>query len=670
MKQLIVCRCLPFMLLVSMVVVAQDKQLNWSPAQCLKLKNITAVRPSPDGGKVLYTVREAIMTPDRSEYVNQVFVCNADGSNTIQLTRGEKNSSNPQWSHDGKWVAYTSNRDGKNNLYVLPLSGGESERVTDVKTGVENFSWSKDDKMIAFTMSDSGTDAEEKDKKAKDDWYFMDDSVKQSRLYVLWLNEKDSAGKRTQKVLTKENYTVSDFDWSPDGKQIVFSHGKTPLVNDQVYSDISIVDVATANAKKIIATPAGESNPIFSPDGKMIVYYASEEKVDWAGPESAKIYSLADGKIWKLAATPNEDGGIVGWTADSKNIIWWEPNATLASIYELSVDGKKIVEWTKETKNLIGTPYLNESGNMLGFTLQNPQQFPQAYVSSLASYSPVKVSNINADKASVALPKTEVIKWKGADGKTIEGLLTYPMNYKAGDKVPLILNVHGGPAGSFVQNCVASNGGAYPIAAFAELGYAVLRPNPRGSTGYGTAFRTANHKDWGGADFKDLMLGVDEVIKMGVAQENNLGVMGWSYGGFMSSWIVGHTDRFKAASIGAPVVDLAHQNLTDDIAGFLPSYFDNDPWADWATYDAHSPLRFVQNVKTPVMLQHGEADMRVPFTNGLMFYHALKRRGIPVRLLALPRQPHGPTEPKMILKVMQTNVEWFEKYLGAQKKGF
>jgi len=165
------------------------------------------------------------------------------------------------------------------------------------------------------------------------------------------------------------------------------------------------------------------------------------------------------------------------------------------------------------------------------------------------------------------------------------------------------------------------------------------------------------------------MLGVDEVIKMGIAEENNLGVMGWSYGGFMSSWIVGHTDRFKAASIGAPVVDLAHQNLTDDIAGFLPSYFDNDPWADWASYDAHSPLRFVQNVKTPVMLQHGEADMRVPFTNGLMFYHALKRRGIPVRLLALPRQPHGPTEPKMLMRVMQANVEWFDKYMSP-KKGF
>src|SRR4030095_13057815 len=173
------------------------------------------------------------------------FVCNADGSNTIQLTRGDKNSSNPQWSHDGKWIAYTSNRDGKNNLYILPLGGGESEKITDSKTGVNDFAWSPDDKGFALTMSDNERDADEKNKQGKENCYFMDDSVKQSRLYVVWLNEKDSSGKRIQKSVTKENYNVNEFDWSPDGKQIVFSHGKTPLVNDQVYSDISIVDVAT-----------------------------------------------------------------------------------------------------------------------------------------------------------------------------------------------------------------------------------------------------------------------------------------------------------------------------------------------------------------------------------------------------------------------------------------
>ncbi|TAL48716.1 MAG: S9 family peptidase, partial [Chitinophagaceae bacterium] len=342
---------------------------------------------------------------------------------------------------------------------------------------------------------------------------------------------------------------------------------------------------------------------------------------------------------------------------------------TLNSIYQLSVDGQSITEWNKGSKDMIGAASINFNGTYLGFTLQNPSQLPEAYISTLNNFFPVKVTSLNAEHGGKLLPKTEIVKWKGTDGKEIEGLLTYPLNYKPGQKVPFILNVHGGPAGVFQQNCVAGNQGTYPIAAFAEMGFAVLRPNPRGSSGYGTEFRTANRADWGGKDFLDLMAGVDYVIKMGVADENKMGVMGWSYGGFMSSWIVGHTNRFKAASIGAPVVDLGFQNLTDDIEGFLPSYFKTDPWNDWSLYDAHSPLRFVQNVKTPVMLQHGEADQRVPFSNSVMFYNALRRRGIPVRLLALPRQPHGPTEPRMVLKTMQANVEWFEKQIG-DKKGF
>lgn len=649
-------------------------QTNWSPEQCLKIKNITAARVSPDAAKLLYTVREAVMTDDRSEYINQVWLCNADGSNGVQLTKGDKNSSNPKWSPDGKLIAFTSSRDGKNNLYILPVGGGEAEKITDVKSAVGEYQWRYDGNAIAFVMIDPAESKEEKDKKAKNDWYYMDEEIKQNRLYVLWLNQKDTAGKYVQKKLTKENYNVNAFDWSADGKSIAYSHGKSPEVNDNMYSDISLIDVGSGTIKPIAATGAGETNPLFSPDGKLIAYYCTTDPVDWSGARHAKIYSLADGKSWRLKATPDENGGIgangiFGWTADGKNVLWAEANKTLNSVYLLSADGKSITEWTKGSKDLLGSVSINSTGSHMAFTLQNTAKLSEVYISPMAAFSPAKVTDINAAWANKPLPKTELVKWKGADGKEIEGLLTYPVNYKPGQKVPFILNVHGGPAGVFSQTCIAANQGTYPIAAFAEAGYAVLRPNPRGSSGYGTEFRTANREDWGGKDYQDLMAGVDLVIKMGVADEKKMGVMGWSYGGFMSSWIVGHTDRFKVASIGAPVVDLAHQNLTDDIEGFLPSYFKSNPWDDWSKYDAHSPLRFIQNVKTPVMLQHGEADLRVPFSNSVMFYNALRRRNVPVRLLALPRQPHGPQEPRMVLKTMQTNLEWFDSYIG-EKKGF
>jgi len=518
-------------------------------------------------------------------------------------------------------------------------------------------------------MMDAAGEKEEKNKKAKNDWYFMDEIIKQNRLYVLWLEQKDTAGKYVIKKLTEKEYNVNSFDWSPDGRSIVFSHGKSPEVNDNVYSDISIIDIESGETRSIASTGAGESNPRFSPDGRQIVYYCTTDPVDWSGPRHARVYSMTDQKNWRLKATPDESGSIVGWTADSKHILWAEINKTLGSIYVLSADGKTISEWTKGIKDFIAGSRLNSTGTYIGFTLQNPVRLPEAYISSAADFSPQKITSINSEHAGKPLPKTELIKWKGPDGLEIEGLLTYPLDYKPGNRVPLILNVHGGPAGVFVQNCVAGNSGAYPVAAFAEAGYAVLRPNPRGSSGYGAEFRMANRADWGGKDFLDLMAGVDYVVKMGVADETKLGVMGWSYGGFMSSWIVGHTDRFKAASIGAPVVDLGFQNLTDDIEGFLPSHFKTDPWNDWSLYDKHSPLRFVQNVKTPVMLQHCEGDRRVPIGNGIMFYNALRRRNVPVRMLVMPRQGHGPVEPTMVLKTMQTNLEWFEKHIG-DKKGF
>jgi len=660
LKQLLILIAIPA------IVFAQNKT-SWSPDQCLKMKNIAAVRPSPDGQKVLYTVREAVMNDERSEYVSQVYVCSADGNNKVQLTAGDKNNINPQWSPNGNRVAFISNRDGKNNIYLIPINGGESEKITDAKSGVNNFAWSPDGMMIAYTMTDPATDEEEKNKKGKNDWYYYDDSIKQSCLYILWVNDKDSTGKRKSKQLTKNTRNIISFNWSPDNSWIVYDHGKTPLVNDNIYSDIAMVNVSSGEVKNVVNTTAGESHPLFSPDGKSIAYVLSEDPVIWGGKAWITIIPVQGGTPKKLASTPDDQADLLAWSHDGNSVYVSEPNKTLFSIYQLNLDGKTITEWNKGGTDLLGLPYLNSSGTHCGFILQNMNKPAEAFVSAVSAFSPVKLTDINADLASKPVPKTELIKWKSFDGKEIEGLLTYPLHYEKGKKYPLILNVHGGPAGVFVQNFIATNTAAYPIAAFAEMDMFVLRPNPRGSGGYGVNFRLANTRDWGGGDYKDLMLGVDYVIKMGVADENRLGVMGWSYGGFMSSWIVGHTDRFKAASIGAPVVDLAFQNLTDDIAGFLPSYMKYDPWTDWAVYDAHSPLRYVQNVKTPVMLQHGEADARVPIGNAVMFYHALRRREVPVRLLALPRQPHGPTEPKMILKVMQSNLDWFAKYLSDRK---
>jgi dipeptidyl aminopeptidase/acylaminoacyl peptidase len=238
------------------------------------------------------------------------------------------------------------------------------------------------------------------------------------------------------------------------------------------------------------------------------------------------------------------------------------------------------------------------------------------------------------------------------------------VNYQPGTRVPLLVIVHGGPTGVFTQSFIVSRS-PYPIAAFASEGYAVLRCNVRGSSGYGRQFRYANYGDWGGADYQDIMSGVDAMIARGIADPDRLGVMGWSYGGFMTSWIVTQTKRFKAASVGAGVTNLMSFTGTSDIPSFIPDYFGGEYWEVFDNWRAHSAMFHVKGVSTPTLIQHGEADVRVPISQGYEFYQALKRQGVPVEMVVYPRQPHGLQEPKLQLDAMRRNLEWFDRWVRA-----
>jgi dipeptidyl aminopeptidase/acylaminoacyl peptidase len=636
----------------------------WTPELMMKVRPVGQVRVSPDGKRVAYTVTDAVMTADKSEYVTQIHVADADGKNSAQLTFHEKSSTNPQWSPDGQTLAFTSPRkENKANIYLLRLSGGEAEQLTDVKSSVSNFAWSPDGKQIAFTMADAKTEDEEKLGKGKDDWRWVDESLKPARLYVIPV-AKDAAGKREPRKLTAVERHVTGFDWSPDGKAVVFSHQKTPKANDWPTADVSVVDAATGNVTALAATNAAETSPAYSPDGRQIALVVSDDPPRWAQSGAVHVVAASGGQPRALASSHDGQPNIAGWSADGKQIYFSEARGTGTRIYALDVAANRIAEINSTDEVLTGVD-LNNSRDMLGFTAQSPDRAPEAYVSRADKYAPVQVSRANADIPRLPLGRTEVVRWKSTDGKDVEGLLTYPVNYQKGTRIPLLLNVHGGPAGVFQQTFIAFRG-AYPIAAFAAKGYAVLRPNPRGSSGYGTEFRRANIKDWGVGDYQDLMTGVDKVIEMGVADPERLGVMGWSYGGYMTSWIVTQTRRFKAASAGAPVTNLMSFTGTADIPGFIPDYFGGQPWEVLDVYRKHSPMFNVKGVTTPTLIQHGEADDRVPVSQGYEFYNALRSQGVPVRMLVMPRQPHGPNEPKMILKVMQTNLEWFDKHLGAR----
>lgn len=653
-------------LLVVLLAGAAVAQTNneWTPELQIKLKAVGAPRVSPDGKRVVYTVNEAVMTADKSEFVTQIWLANIATRQSVQLTFGDKSSTNPRWSPDGNWIAFTSNRkDNKNNLYLLSLNGGEAEPLTDVKTGVQDFLWSPDGRSIAFRMADAKSDEEEKNDKARNDFRWVDENIKMARLYVITV-QKDANGKREPRKLTDANYNVAEFDWSNDNSRIAFSHTKTPVANDWTTSDVSIVEVANGKVTPLANSPAAENSPVYSPDGKSIALLVSDNPPRWAQSGNIQIYSTAGGAPKIVPVSYDAQPGIAGWSADGKRIYFGEPKGTTSQLYFVDVAANRIEE-VKIPLGVYAALTLNQSGTMFGIVRQTSDTPSDVYVASVTDFTPIQITNVNAGVKLPALGRTEVIRWKSKDGKEIEGLLTYPVGYQAGQRVPLILNIHGGPAGVFQQTFLGGRG-AYPLATFAARGYAILRPNPRGSSGYGTEFRRANTKDWGMGDYQDLMTGVDHVIQMGVADPDRLGVMGWSYGGFMTSWIVTQTKRFKAASAGAPVTNLMSFNGTADIPSFVPDYFGGQSWDINDVYQKHSPMFNVKGVSTPTMIQHGEADVRVPISQGYEFYNALKTQGVPTRMLVLPRQPHGPNEPKMQLAAMKSNLDWFDKYIGAK----
>ncbi|MEM8891577.1 MAG: S9 family peptidase [Bacteroidota bacterium] len=650
----LMCSCL--------ILSAQTESASWTLEHAMKFRRISGTTFSPDGKHVAYVVRTPVMEGEKSEYNSRIWVAATDGSMNVPYTHSESSSFAPAFSPDGKYLTFLSGRDDKTQIWNMRLMGGEAEAITKMEKGVSSFQWSPDGSRIAFRMTDLDSEEEKKAKKEKRAVILVDQNFKYSHLYSLSFDE-DAEEMEVQR-LTSGEFSVGSFDWSPDGSQIVFGHQNDPRINTGFLDvDISIVPADSGAVRSIVKQPGVDNNPKFSPDGTRIAFQSSGGTVERVGLADLATVSIKGGEIRYLPISRDRRVGLLDWSPDGSELYYNEADRTNRALFSIMANGgKRAALKHTPAKGVAGSVAMDKKAMQIAYVYETPDKPSELFVMNRKDNSSKQLSEVNADVEIPPMGKTEVISWKSKDGMEIEGILTYPVAYEQGKTYPLILQIHGGPAGVFSES-FTGNASIYTTQFFAERGYAIIRPNPRGSTGYGKDFRYANVKDWGYGDYEDVMSGVDKVIEMGIGDENQMFVMGWSYGGYMTSFLVTRTGRFKAASMGAGLPNLISMTSTTDIPDYLVAHMGGKEfWDDYETYEKHSAMYHIKNVTTPTQVIHGANDLRVPTSQGQEFYVALSRRGIDTEMILLPRTPHGPREPKLLMEVSPRILKWFEQY--------
>lgn len=649
---------------------AQAKKMTIEDA--LALQEVGAPQWSPDGRLIAFSVSEWNKKENRRD--SHIHIIPAAGGTPYKLTNGERGESAPQWSPDSTRIAFLAARDmprpdappgPRNQIWVIPVAGGEAERVTDEEVGVAQFRWSPDGKRLAYVVRDTPQDKAERDKRKKDkfDAIVVDSGFIYSHLWTITLDTKE------KRRVTEGAFTVGDPQWSPDGRSVVYVSSKGGAqesaftdISDERNTDLYVASATGGAVRQLTTNPGPDSAPRFSPDGQWVAYLANNDPASWAGKTDLMLIG-ADAAGATTAAPRNLTGqyndsvsGAPKWSPDGGALYASGAEGVYGQLLKIAVAGGE-PKTIFVSKGAYSGVDLSRDGRMLAFAFNDAKSSNNIWVASSAGREAKQLTNFNLGIKDFALVPTEVIRWKAPDGLEIEGLLVKPLNYEPGKRYPLILQIHGGPYAQFVYGFNAR------AQIFAANGYAVLSPNPRGSTGYGNKFTTANVGDWGGKDYQDLMTGVDELIKMGLADPDRLGVMGGSYGGFMTFWVITQTNRFKAAIGHAGISDWYSFYGQSDIPGLMEYGFGGAPWTAREVYEKWSPVRYADRVKTPLLITHGEQDRRVPIAQAEQYYRALRKRGVETVFVRYPREGHGITEPNHQIDLVRRQLEWFDKHV-------
>ena len=630
----------------------------------ISLQSVGSPAISPDAKAIAYTVTSTDWKENR--YDTEIWLWR-EGGTAVQLTRTEKGSStSPRWSPDGRWIAFLADRGEKQQIHLIGAEGGEAWALTAVTEGVQSFEWAPDGTRIAFTRSDPEPAASKQRKERYGEFAIEDQEYQQRHLWVARVPTPGgpAAPDSQPQRLTEGDFHVAGFAWSPDGARIAITRQGDPLINSSITSDIWLMDVTSKQLTPLVQQPGPDGSPVWSPDGQFLVYSSS-------GGDTTSYYyknghllkqALAGGEPQRLAAAFDEDIGQVAWNPAGVFMVAWQK--TKRHVFRIDPATGTVTPFAT-APDLIGTVDFSADGRTMAFMGQTATTLVELYRTNGPSERPTAVTAMSEQIAGWSLGTSELVSWTSRDGATIEGVLHKPSDFDPTRRYPLLVLIHGGPTG--IDYPQAVYGSVYPVHQWLAKGALVLRPNYRGSAGYGEAFRSLNVRNLGVGDAWDVLSGVDYLVKQGMVDTARMGAMGWSQGGYISAFLTTTTTRFKAISVGAGISDWMTYYVNTDIHPFTRQYLKATPWDDPQIYAKTSPMTYIKQAKTPTQIQHGEFDRRVPIPNAYQLLQGLQDRGVPARLIVYKGFGHGINKPKERLAAVWHNWQWFGKYLWGEE---
>jgi len=638
--------------------------------QSLEMRSVGAPKISPDGRRVVYEMAETDW--DANAFTTGLWMADVATGASHRLTVEAKSSSDAAWSPDGQWIAFLSDRvapldkspAGKRQVYVMPADAGEAQQMTKLENGVEGFAWAQDSMHLVLAAEAPETKAMKDRKDTFGDYHVFHADYAMVHLWWLTLPVTDAAGKTTPvgepKLLTPgEAFSVGSFSVSSDGAKIAFSAQRDPDLISGFSSDIYTVTVGDAVVKKVVETPGPDSDPKWSPDGTELAYTTANGSTNFFYTDRRIAVVASEGGTPRVLTMGfDEDASLLKWAPEG--IYFSAQQKTAAGLFLLDAKAGTVKALTMLGSDIAGQFSFSKDFKTVAYRGAGANEFGEIYVRA-GGDSPKSLTHESEQLKEFDTARREVVRWKSGDGTIIEGVLIKPVDFDAKKKYPLLVVIHGGPTG--IDTPVIAADRYYPVERFVARGAVVLRPNYRGSAGYGEKFRSLNVRNLGVGDYADVISGVDYLIAQGFVDKDRVASMGWSEGGYISAFITTSSDRFKAVSVGAGISDWMTYYANTDITPFTRQYLQATPWDDPEIYKKTSPISYIARAKTPTLIQQGGADKRVPVADSFELRQALEDKGVPVKLVIYDGFGHPINKPKQQRAVMEENENWFDHYI-------